>query len=132
MKYYILPQDRWDELRPLVECYGPLPPPETTSAAVAEDASGYIVGVLFMQLAMHMEPLVLADPHVSFLRLAEVLTDRLRDTPDLAYYVFVPDGKVAGMAARAGFHKLPYEVWSNRPIPSPDHDPIAVSSEEAD
>jgi len=93
-----------------------VPAMEGASAAVAEDADGNIQGVLFLQLVIHMEPLVLENPHVRFDRLAQVLHDSVSQYKGLVYYAFSETDVVNGMAEHLGFEKLLFEVWKKEVV----------------
>lgn len=111
MKYRLLEPNEWHKLSVLLDStYVPLP--ETASAAVAEDENGNILGVLFLQLAMHMEPLVLSSPHVSFERLHNVLFSAIKNDKGLRIYCFSDQEIVNRMAIHVGMEKLPYTVFS--------------------
>src|SRR5216117_1218739 len=61
MNYKILDPSDWSKLERIIPAEY-LPSPEVAAAAVAEDEeSGQIVGVLFLQLALRLEPLVIKD-----------------------------------------------------------------------
>lgn len=111
MKYRLLESNEWDKLNQLVDSTH-LPHPDTASAAVAEDEHGNIVGVLFLQLALHMEPLVLTSPKVSFERLHDVLYNAVQNDKGLRYYCFSDKEIVDKMAEHVGMHKLPYRVFA--------------------
>ena len=111
MTYRMLPQEEWPRLIDIMAKQGKdVPNPAASSAAVAEDDDGNIVGVLFFQLVMHMEPLILENPYVRFDRLAQCLHGSVSQFKGLAYYAFSESDTVAGMAARMGFEELPYKV----------------------
>lgn len=107
--YRILPAAEWDRLHAIYAPYGDLPAPEVATCAVAE-INGEIVGVLFLQLALHMEPLVIEDSHVNFLRLQQTLHDALTGR-GVSYYAFVGDDNVARIASLAGMRSTGMTVW---------------------
>ena len=112
MNYRLLLAEEWERLRPLVEPHGALPPPEAASAAVAEDDEGNIQGVLFLQLALHMEPLVIKNGHVSFRMLQAVLEEALAQAAPITYYCFSPaEGKTRDIVRIAGLTHTGWEVW---------------------
>ena len=89
-----------------------VPSPQCSVAAIAEDAEGKIQGVWFLQMAFHMEPLVLNSPHINFLRLHETLEDSLAERKGLTYYAFSDIPLVERMAAKVGMTRLPFNaVW---------------------
>lgn len=110
MKYRLLESYEWERLEGLVEPEF-LPASDAATAAVCETDQGVIVGVLFLQLQLHMEPLIIDDNRVDFRRLVTVLDDAVSDRHGLAYYAFTQDTNVARMAEIVGMEKLPYEVW---------------------
>lgn len=93
--------------------------PETATAAVAEDDRGEIQGVLFLQLQLHMEPLLIRSAGVNFMRLEETLYDAVRHQTGLKYYVFTDNPKVARMAELAGMKKLDQEIWVKEVVECP-------------
>lgn len=112
MTYRLLRIEEWDRLLPLMKGREHLiPSPEGAAAAVAEDDAGQLIGCLFFQLVFHMEPLVLMDPHVSFLRLAQLLEKELANRKGLSYYCFSGDDRVAKMVKLAGGEEMPYKIF---------------------
>ena len=74
INYRILNTDEWERLWEVYPEGETLPSPMTASVAVAE-LDGKIVGAWFMQLAWHMEPLVIKDKSVDYKELAKTLTE---------------------------------------------------------
>ena len=89
------------------------------AVAVAEDENGEIKGVHFVQLAMHMEPLVIDDKRVSFLRLAQELDKELGSAGAVGYYVFSDGDKVDKMAQMNGMEAQFNRVWYKNIAPEP-------------
>lgn len=115
MTYRILPIEEWDRLLPLFAGHeADLPSPEVAGAAVAEDEDGEIQGVLVFQLVFHMEPLILRNPHVSFVRLKETLDKALVEHKGLQYYVFAGNGRTERMAVIAGLQPTGYTAWKGQ------------------
>lgn len=110
MRYRLLDTSEWDRLRSVVAAEF-IPSPEASAAAVAEDESGTIAGVLFLQMAMHMEPLVLKSPQVSFKRLHDVLAGAVESHKGLHIFVFSDKDIVDRMAEHVGMKELPYKVF---------------------
>lgn len=110
MKYRLLEREEWDKLNMLLEP-GFIPHPDTASVAIAEDESGNITGVLFLQLTLHMEPLVLTSPKVSFERLHDVLYDAVKERKGLRFYCFSDKPIIDKMAEHVGMTPLPYKVF---------------------
>lgn len=110
MQYRLLQPDEWDKLKPLVDPTF-LPHSDAASAAVAEDENGNIVGVLFLQLTLHMEPLVLKSPKVSFERLHDVLYNAVQKDKGLHIYVFSDKEIIERMAKHVGMKELPYKIF---------------------
>lgn len=107
MNYRLLLPSEWDMLKDLMPSQ-PLPDPAYSAVAVCEDSIGALVGCLVLQLQWHMEPLVIQNPQVSFLRLKEVLDEQLKSHPGVSYYAFADTEQVAKMAELAGLQPLPY------------------------
>jgi len=111
LNYRMLDPWEWDRLDPLVNGQGPIPDPKASVAAVAETEEGELVGVLFVQMVFHMEPLAIAPEHkgeVNFKRMQELLKEQLGGAP---YFAF-SDSPVAGkMCKLVGMKQLPYRVW---------------------
>ena len=110
MKYRILDSSEWNRLKDLVDSTL-LPHPDAASAAVAEDDHGNIVGLLFLQLALHMEPLLLTSPKVSFERLHDTLLDAVKQDKGLHIYVFSDKEIIDRMAEHVGMKPLPYRIY---------------------
>lgn len=133
--YRHLPPEDWDRLTEFVgpvairEGWPVIPHPPYAEAAIAEDESGAIVGVLFLVLAFHLEPLVLADNRdepVSASKLKEVVdTTILADQPGVMYYSHVRDiPAVVAAVERNGMIRLegvlPYVgVVGGKPVVTP-------------
>lgn len=113
MNYRILQADEWDKLKDIVDSKF-IPDVRTAVAAVAEDEYGKIVGVQFLQLAMHCEPLILKSPGVQFDKLHTTLVDALKAKPEnrgLTIYAFASNERVGKMAEHNGMTRLPYIVY---------------------
>ena len=110
MNYRILDPSEWDKLKPIVE-EKYLPRPDSAAAAVAEDDSGMIVGVWFMQLTIHLEPLILKSPQVSFMRLFDVLMEVVKKDKGLRFYAFTDREIVNKMAEHVGMRAIPYTIY---------------------
>jgi hypothetical protein len=110
MKYRLLPAEEWDRLD---EVLAPqfIPSPQAATAAVAEDDEGRIQGVLFLQLQLHMEPLLITSSRVSFKRLQETLHAQVAEHRGLCYFAFTDDPKVARMAELCGMEHVPMQVF---------------------
>lgn len=128
--YRLLQPEEWsrlDEIRPLLGHDRPLPSsPQIADCVIAEE-DGLIAGLLFMQMAPHLEPLVISPKHtgrVNYLRMVDVLErlykERLSSQPsnghppELIYYVFSPNPRIGKMAKVAGMTFLPYRVWHKK------------------
>jgi hypothetical protein len=110
MTYRLLEPTEWHKLKTLMDEQF-IPSPEAAVVAVAEDESGELAGVLFLQLVLHMEPLVLRTPAVSFKRLHDVLHESVRQHKGLRYYAFSEKEVVDRMAEHLGMKPLPYKVF---------------------
>ena len=106
LNYRLLLPDEYGRLTSLFNG-NPLPHPEASCIAVAEDEQGNIQGFLVLQLQWHMEPLSILDPRVNFLRLKETLDNQLREFPGSCYYALIDSEKVAKMAELAGLKPQP-------------------------
>ena len=110
MKYRLLGVEEWQRLHELVPAHL-VPAPEVATAAVAEDDNGELQGVLFFQLQLHMEPLVIRDSHVSFKRLQQTLHNAVADQKGLCYFAFTDNPAVARMAEICGMEPVPVQVY---------------------
>jgi len=107
MTYRILPAAEWYKLGPIMERQGkPVPRQEVSMAAVAEDFNGQIVAVLFLQTALHLEPLVIENPRVYMLSLLHTMDEALAEKQGLSYYCFTEGEKMARVAEIGGFKRL--------------------------
>lgn len=97
--YKVLSGEEWEKL---IDFYpeGYAIPDPTTSGVVVAEKDGKIVGALFGQLVLHMEPLIITDPQVSFIRLLKLAEAQL--PPGSGYYAFAADAKIGRMAEIAG------------------------------
>ncbi len=110
MNYRILPSEEWHKLSELIEPEF-LPTPLSATAAVAEDDAGQVLGVLFLQLVLHMEPLLIRSREVNFMRLAQTLHTAVSDQKGLVYYAFTDDPQIARMAELVGMERTSYQIW---------------------
>lgn len=110
MQYRLLDPSEWDKLKQIVP-EGYIPHPDVASVAVAVDDAGNLTGALFLQLALHMEPLVLRSPKVSFERLHNVLYDAVKMDKGLRIYCFSDKEIINRMADHVGMTELPYKVF---------------------
>ena len=110
MKYRLLGVEEWQRLHELVPAHL-VPAPEVATAAVAEDDNGELQGVLFFQLQLHMEPLVLRSQKVSFKRLQETLHNAVANVKGLCYFAFTDNPQVAQMAKICGMEPLNAQVF---------------------
>jgi len=108
--YRLLDPTEWSKLNAIMDAKF-IPHPDAASAAIAEDENGTIVGVLFLQLALHMEPLVLTAPSVNFQRLHDVLYDAVSADKGLRIYCFSDKDIIDAMARKVGMTELPYKVF---------------------
>jgi hypothetical protein len=122
LNYRLLDEKEWGKLYPLANGLdGPIPGPTSSVVAVAEDEDGSLVGALFIQMTLHMEPLVI-DPkstgRVNFMNLIQTLMEdgEMRDTP---LYAFSESALVGKMCKLVGMKQLPYRIWFKEPSPSP-------------
>ncbi len=112
MTYRILPHDEWYKLGPIVERHGvKMPVPDFSKVAVAEDFNGQIVGFLFLQMALHLEPLVIENPRVYMLRLLHTMDEALAGNKGLAYYCSTEGEKMARVVEIGGFKKVGGDFW---------------------
>ena len=95
---------------------GLIPAPEVASAAVAENEDGSLAGVLFVQLALHMEPLVLTSPQVSFLSLYNVLYNALQKDKGVKFYCFTDNDTVRRMAEHVGMIEVAQSVFEQEVV----------------
>lgn len=102
INYKILEPENWNRLNEIYPEDRPLPNPLTASACIAE-ADGKIVGCLFMQLAVHMEPLLRTDKSVDFSELAKPLTAML--PAGVQYFSQVPDARMEHIASKLGMQR---------------------------
>lgn len=110
MNYRLLDPSEWDRLTTLVDPRY-LPPPDAAAAAVAEE-DGEIQAVLFLQLQLHMEPLIIRSSTVNFKRLHDTLHSAIADRKGLRYFAHSDSDKVNRMAEIAGMKHLVVDVWS--------------------
>lgn len=110
INYRILGPEEWEKLGAIMDAQF-IPSSDAASAAVAEDETGAIVGVLFLQLALHMEPLVLTSPKVNFKRLHDTLYEAVEADKGLRLYCFSDIEMVDAMARLVGMEELPGRIF---------------------
>lgn len=113
MTYRILDTTEWWKLEQIFARHGQsatIPHPEASIAAVAEQ-DGEIAGILFLQIALHVEPLIIENPRVDFRRLLGEIEQSLAEKKGLPYYCFTESEHVERMAQIVGMKKLPYAIW---------------------
>ena len=103
--YRILPPAEWDRLEPIRARRSPdepMPVDPITSSCVVAELEGQIVAVLFLQMALHLEPLIIHPEGrrhgVNFLRLVKEIEDNLPEGSP--YYVFSPNRKIDTMVSK--------------------------------
>lgn len=104
MEYRLLLPDEYEKARTLLGDH--LPSPETSAIAGAFK-DNVLIGVLVLQLQWHLEPLVITDPSVNFLRLKQILDQGLRNSGGGTYYAFTSSEQVMNMALRSGMEVQP-------------------------
>ena len=111
MNYKILDPSEWSKLENIIPAEY-LPRPEVAAAAVAEhEEDSQIVGVLFMQLALRLEPLVIQDSHVNFKRLHALLESAIANQKGLRYWCHTANDRVAAMAETVGMELVKEKVY---------------------
>lgn len=110
--YRLLPADEWYRLKDIYPENTAMPSPIAASAVVAEDGD-QLVGVLFVQLAFHMEPIVITDANVDFRRMVRLHDEQLKEAGGGRYYAFAPESnsKIGRMAEIAGMTPLDYRIY---------------------
>jgi hypothetical protein len=115
MTYRILPPDEWVKLFHVFEQAGfsvaNVPSPEVALACVAEDENQKIEGVVFLQMAFHMEPLICLNGHVHFPSMQAAIHEACKDHKGMVYYAFSASEKINRIAEISGFTKTDYVVW---------------------
>jgi hypothetical protein len=116
LTYKLLEAPEWDKLSSLGLQH--LPDPRSCYASVAMDSTGIIKAALFLQLAMHLEPLVItpdARGFVNFLRLAATINTYLESSlvsgGSLEYFVHAPNTQISRMAELNKMEKTNYDVY---------------------
>ena|SRR3990167_3302820 len=109
MRYRLLNTSEWPRLHDLVDSTY-IPSPDAATAAIAEDDDGNIIGVLFMQLAIHVEPLILLDKNVSFKELYEQLYNGVADNKGLKFYSFANMDMMVKLAEQVGMKRKDFVV----------------------
>ena len=109
MRYRLLNPDKWDRLKELVDSTY-IPSPDASTAAICEDDEGNILGVLFMQLAIHIEPLILLDKRARFDELYITLYNSVAENKGLKFYSFANKEIMVKMAESAGMKKTDFVV----------------------
>ncbi len=107
MNYRLLPVAEWPKVEPMFNG-NPMPSPLAASIAVAEDGEE-IKGLLVIQLVLHMEPLILKDPHINFRRLVETVEGLLPEGSE--YWAFAPNAEIEGMCELNEMAHVPYNVY---------------------
>ena len=82
LRYRILDPSEWDKLKDIFPDHQILPSPEVAIASVAEDGDK-IVGVLFLQMVYHVEPLIISEEarsRVNYFRLHKNIESAVKDS----------------------------------------------------
>jgi len=114
VKYELLDPNEWPRLVELVDPLTvPIPPPHTASAVVARDDldHGRLAGALFLQPALHMEPLIIGSRYSGYVNYARMVRLFESHLGGREYFVFAPDGRIARMAELVGMTRLPWNVY---------------------
>lgn len=124
LNYRLLPHNEWDRLEKLMGDAA-VPDPETAIAAVAETEDGELAGAFFVQVALHMEPLVMSPEHSGELnvqKLHDVLQreGRMATTP---HYTFSESSEAGKACKLMGMQQLPFRVWFRAPGPIAEEAP---------
>lgn len=123
LEYRILPVDEWGRLYPLLQQTFPaedisqLPDPSIGSIAVAEDPeTGEILGFMFVQMALHLDPFgCVSGKGVSVRKFHEIIESQL--PPGAVYYIFVRDEpRALAAAARNGMIPMPGYVVHRKQV----------------
>ena len=73
----------------------------------------HIVGVLFFQLAFHLEPLVIEQPYVNFLRLQSVIEEAaFAGNGKVPYYCFTDGNEKMNRICELGGMKRVGDFWA--------------------
>lgn len=107
MEYRLLLPDEYEQARTLLGDH--LPSPETSAIAGAFK-DNVLIGVLVLQLQWHLEPLVLTDPSVNFLRLKQILDQGLRNSGGGTYYAFTSSESIMNLMLGSGMNVEPLMV----------------------
>ena len=109
MEYRLLRVDEWERLKEIYPDNQVLPSPTVASVAVAEE-NGKLVGALFMQIAMHMEPLIRTDAEADYRELARTLTDSF--PKGVPYFSQIPDDRMKHIAEELGMLNTGNELYA--------------------
>ena len=124
LNYRLLPSEEWNRLKGLLGNMA-LPDPEAAIAAVAETEEGDLAGVFFVQIALHMEPLVVNptfSEELDLQKLHEVLKEEgeMDCTP---HYTFSSSPEAGKACKLMGMKQLPFRVWFSGPAPAVEEAP---------
>ena len=103
IKYRFLDVEEWDKLEELCPPDKAIPSPMIASCVVAE-VEDKLVGCLFLQMALHMEPLIVKDHQADYKELAKMIKSNLPD--GLPFFSCAPDGKMEHIAEVIGMTRL--------------------------
>jgi hypothetical protein len=107
--YRILPPEEWEKLIPIYPTGLIIPPSDTSIAAVAE-CNGELVAFWFLQIALHMEPLLIKDGLADYHKLAALLKEALPQ--GVPFLSSVPDEKMAHIAESVGMQATGWQLYA--------------------
>jgi len=115
----VLPPEEWDRLRDFAFATNGLPDPTTSVIIVVETATGEIVGIWAMLLQPVLDGLWVDPAHRSTLVAGQLLRTMkafLQEFEIPAAFTVISDDSVRTLAAKAGFTKVPGDLWILEPL----------------
>jgi len=102
-----------------------LPDPEAAIAAVAETEEGDLAGAFFVQIALHMEPLVINPEHSGELDIRKLhrVLEREGEMESSPHYIFSNSPEAGKACKLMGLKQLPFRVWFRGPAPAVEETP---------
>jgi len=114
LTYRVLEPWEWGRIAELApEKADRLPNPKLAACAVAQDGDR-IVGFLFAQRVIHIEPLWVAKDHQGDGVPDKLWASLIPRLKGMLVFGFSPNGLVGNLLNRLGFEKQPWETYSKR------------------
>lgn len=116
IRYRLIEPTEWEKLKPIFEAHNTrMPNAALSTAAIAENEAGEIVGMITLQPMIHAQPLWINPEYtgkVNLRGLFRKLEEVVNQFPGSRVYVFTKNGQSEALAELAGLSKEPFSVYA--------------------